>query len=162
MLDRGQRATAKMLPQNVESPHTNTVYSAFYRNINTPGCRVQTSRSVRLNEHLSSVTSHSEAFRVPLVLIKTTTSFSTQLWPNLAALPLAGNRLRFTVASEDTMLEKRLGVLAFLFSVLSNACRVCLSPPSSPFDVGRPPRTDTGFSPSPSSIRWQSAPATWL
>lgn len=62
---------------SIQYTHTN-ICSAFYQNINTLGLCLQTSKSLRFIEHPPSMTSHSEAFGGPPVLIKTSTSFSNK------------------------------------------------------------------------------------
>lgn len=98
--DRGQCKNAKR-------PTTATIKILFlYPNMNTVCSHKQTSVTLWLNEHLSSVTSHSEAFGGPLVLIKTRTSFSTQLWHNLKAPQLAAKQLVFLLVSEVTQFQR--------------------------------------------------------
>ncbi len=100
-----QQKTCSSTQTSTQYAHTN-IYSRFYQNINTISWYVQTSVTIWLNEHLSSMTSHSEAFGGPLVLIKTGTSFSTQLWHNLKASQLAAKQLVFLLVSEDTQFQR--------------------------------------------------------
>lgn len=73
---------------------------------NTLGLCLQTCETLWFTEHLSSMTSHSKAFGGPPVLIKTRTSFSTQLWQNLRPPQLDAEQHVILVVTEVTQFQR--------------------------------------------------------
>lgn len=103
--DQQQQISCSNTQTSTLYSHSYIIYSIFYQNNTIIWC-VQTSVTLWLNEHLSSMTTYSEAFGGPLVLIKTRTSFSTQLWHNLRAPQLTAKQPVFLLVSKVTQFQE--------------------------------------------------------